>query len=497
MKTIRRLYVYVVALIGVEVVVWGTIGLLRSIFKTQDIANSPSELAQALALILVGVPIFLIHWTMAQRAAAKEEEEHSSTLRALFLYGILLGGLIPSAQSLLALINRIMLWAARLSGGLAVVGGTQSWSDNVIAMVVNLAAAAYFFSILRANRKELVEAGRFDEVRRLYRVVWVSYGLILTIYGAQQALNFAFNLPSRVLGSIGPETALNGIALLLVGAPIWAYAWKSLQAALPQANEQESYLRLGFLYLLSMIGMAKFAVPNPYRTKVADALAGRGMSAYRITDFGRHPHAATTAMLLEVDLIHRPQIDGGISGEFSEFFCVPPGPAGRRTQSGAEVCVIENRTDETVVGTVGRATSRPVAVSGRPTTADHPKVVPRVRSLKDSLEGPSPPDSVALGSGAMAAPTAPHRSSPRIHRVRSDEPNTPRSAAHRPALPPFGDNSSPGPPVTPRVADDRNGPRSCAESRPEGRTPSRRGCRCSMLSWTEIIEHSGCMRNYL
>ena len=196
MKTIRQLYVYAVAMIGVEVVIWGTVGLLRSIFGTQDIQSS-SSLAQALALILVGVPIFLIHWVLAQKAAAKDPEERSSTLRALFLYGILLGTLLPSVQQLLALVNRAMLRVAQLSGGLAIVGGTQSWEDNVIAIVANLAAAAYFFSILKGNRAELAGAeherlekaasfekaaasfekatASFDDVRRLYRVVWVEY----------------------------------------------------------------------------------------------------------------------------------------------------------------------------------------------------------------------------------------------------------------------------------------------------------------------------------
>ena len=255
MKTIRRLYVYAVAFIGIEVVLWGIIGLLRSILNTQAVGRSSSELAQALALILVGLPIFLIHWAVAQNTAAKDREDRFSTLRGLFLYGILLATLVASAQNVLALINRTMLQAAQLSGGLALAGGTQSWADNLIAILANLSIGAYFFLILRRNRSASVETDRFDEVRRLYRIVWVAYGLILTIFGAQQALSYAFSLPSSILGSIGREAALNAIALLLTGAPIWVYAWRSLQAAQADTVEQDSYLRLGFLYLLSMIGL--------------------------------------------------------------------------------------------------------------------------------------------------------------------------------------------------------------------------------------------------
>ena len=76
--------------------------------------NSASTLAQALSLILVGVPIFLVHWLWAQRVSAKDDEEKTASIRAIFLYGILLGTLIPAVQNLLALIDRTFLAAANL-----------------------------------------------------------------------------------------------------------------------------------------------------------------------------------------------------------------------------------------------------------------------------------------------------------------------------------------------------------------------------------------------
>ena len=68
MKSIRRLYFYLVAFISIEVVLWGLILLLRSILDNK-VSGGADDLAQALALILVGVPIFLIHWLWAQRAS--------------------------------------------------------------------------------------------------------------------------------------------------------------------------------------------------------------------------------------------------------------------------------------------------------------------------------------------------------------------------------------------------------------------------------------------
>jgi hypothetical protein len=208
-----------------------------------------------LALIFVGAPIFLIHWFWAQNVSAKDAEETSASVRAVFLYGILLGALIPAVQNFLAFLNRTLLSTANLSEFRAVVGGSQSWLDNLIAVLVNLLIAAYFWNILKANWRALTETENFTEIRRLYRFIWMLYGLLLLIYGVQQALSFAFTFSAQVLGEIGKETAVNAITLMLVGAPIWYYSWRLLQDGLADSAERESYLRLGLLYLLTLGGV--------------------------------------------------------------------------------------------------------------------------------------------------------------------------------------------------------------------------------------------------
>jgi hypothetical protein len=256
MKTIRRLYFYAVSIISIEVVMWGVISLLRSMFNARQVVDSASTLAQALSLILVGVPIFLIHWLWAQRVSAGDDEEKTASLRAIFLYGILLGTLIPVVQNTLALINRIFLASANLYTYRAIVGGTQTWTDNLIALVINLLIAAYFWNILKEEWRTLTETENYADIRRLYRFVWALYGLLMVVYGAQQALDYAFTLSTgTVLGMIGRETVVNAIALLVIGSPIWFFSWRILQDGLADPAERDSYLRLGILYLLSLGGV--------------------------------------------------------------------------------------------------------------------------------------------------------------------------------------------------------------------------------------------------
>ncbi|MBI3173489.1 MAG: hypothetical protein HYZ25_07210 [Chloroflexi bacterium] len=254
MKTIRRLYFYAVALISLEVVLWGGIGLLRSIVARYELGGTDA-LARALALILVGVPIFLFHWLWAQRTASRDEEERDASLRAIFLYAAMIGTLVPVTQNLLALINRLLLGGMGLSVSRAIVGGGQSWSDNLIAILINLIVAAYFWNVLRGEWRSQPGRENFADVRRLYRYLWVLYGLLMMVFGAQQLLRFVFYVPTNTLGGLGRETFVNGLALLLVGTPIWIYTWRICQNALTDSAEQGSTLRLVVLYLLALGGV--------------------------------------------------------------------------------------------------------------------------------------------------------------------------------------------------------------------------------------------------
>jgi hypothetical protein len=254
-KSIRRLYFYLVALISIEIVLWGLVSLLRSIVD-QTLSGGADALAQALALILVGVPIFLVHWLWAQRASARDEEEKTATIRAAFFYGILLGTLIPVAQNLLSFIDRSLVQVMGLGVESAFSSfRNQTLADNLIAILMNGVVAGYFWNILRGEWGTLPDKENFAEVRRLYRYIWMLYGLLLTVFGAQQILRFLLYIPGDVLGDLGREVAVNGVALLLVGTPVWAYSWRVIQESLADPAEMGSTLRLGILYLLALGGV--------------------------------------------------------------------------------------------------------------------------------------------------------------------------------------------------------------------------------------------------
>ena len=146
MRTVRRLYFYAVSLISLEVVLWGLIGLARSILNPNIVGGSISQLAQALSLILVGVPVFLIHWLTAQRNARDDMEEHASGVRAFFLYASLVVTLIPVVQNGISLINQLILIIFNMSSQLTLFNQGQNWTDNFVAIFMNSIVESWLFS---------------------------------------------------------------------------------------------------------------------------------------------------------------------------------------------------------------------------------------------------------------------------------------------------------------------------------------------------------------
>jgi hypothetical protein len=131
----------------------------------------------------------------------------------------------------------------------------QTLADNLIAIGMNLIVAAYFWNVLRGEWATLQDKKNFSDVRRLYRYIWMLYGLLMTVFGAQQILRFIFYIPGTALGEVGREVLINGIALLVVGTPIWAYSWRVIQDSLTDPAEMGSNLRLGILYFLALGGV--------------------------------------------------------------------------------------------------------------------------------------------------------------------------------------------------------------------------------------------------
>jgi hypothetical protein len=263
MQTVRRLYFYVVALISLEVVIWGVIYLARTLFDTRGLAFSRDLLATGLSLILVGLPIFLLHWIVIQRQALRDLDERSTMIRAAFLYAVQLAVLIPIVQNVLAIFTRMLMPLMNVDMRLAIVGGQQNLIDNLVAIIVNLVAWAYFYRILRNDWAVELESAHLLEVRRMYRYIWMLYGLVFAVAGVQNLVQYLLHVLSGT--SLSYNVLLgNGIPLVLVGGVIWSFSWRMIQQQEDDPDERRSTLRLVALYLITLVSAVVVFVSGIY-----------------------------------------------------------------------------------------------------------------------------------------------------------------------------------------------------------------------------------------
>lgn len=248
MRTVRRLYVYLVTLISLELIVWGLINLLQNSLSVLP-RTTTNVLASGLSLVLVGIPFFVLHGWLAQREALRDSEERTSRVRALFHYAARLALLGPVIFQLFDLVRYPLELLLGLTPALSGRSGSTPL-DNGIAIFVNCLAWAAMESLLRSDWRSAPTAGTFIETRRLSRYIWMLYGLGFMLIGIVQVLQYLLypvSSPSypRLYGL---QQLATGLALILVGVPLWVYRWGIVQRTQNNPEERPSTLRLVVLF---------------------------------------------------------------------------------------------------------------------------------------------------------------------------------------------------------------------------------------------------------
>lgn len=265
MQIIRRLYFYAVTLVSLEIVIWGLIGLMRTVFSAAALGATADRLAAPLAFILVGLPVFLMHWRMVQGMAAENADEAASRIRAAFFYIALAATFLPAIQNALAFVSRSLTQAFGIDSSQALLGSGQTLADNAVAVGVNLLLAVYLYRRNQQNwsgeicallsEQDSERLGEnYADARRLYRYLWLSYSLALTVLGVRQLLAYLLLSP-QVLGVPPAILLANGLALTAIGFPIWLATQRLIDRSLTDSAEASSWLRVAFLYGLTWLGM--------------------------------------------------------------------------------------------------------------------------------------------------------------------------------------------------------------------------------------------------
>lgn len=114
--TVRRLYYYIVAAIGLGLLWVGAVGILQTLldrFLVSEGGFWVEPLATGLSLVIVGTPIWWLHWrtaqAIAQRTDASGVQERASLPRRVYLYGVALVGALLILFHLAQVVYRLLL----------------------------------------------------------------------------------------------------------------------------------------------------------------------------------------------------------------------------------------------------------------------------------------------------------------------------------------------------------------------------------------------------
>ena len=117
--TVRRIYYYLMAAVGLALLWVGLVELLHALLDTfltgmsgpADIWHEP--LANGLSLLAVGAPIWALHWRSVQhvagQATAAGSAERDALMRKIYLYGVALIGALIILFQLAQVIYRLLL----------------------------------------------------------------------------------------------------------------------------------------------------------------------------------------------------------------------------------------------------------------------------------------------------------------------------------------------------------------------------------------------------
>ncbi|HLB50475.1 MAG TPA: DUF5671 domain-containing protein [Anaerolineales bacterium] len=259
MVTVRRWYVFLVCAVSLQSVTWAVIALLRNLFISGRGAPV-TAIAFQIAVIVIGLPVFLVHWLWAQRLAGQDTDERESALRRLYLYGTLAAFLGPIAANTFGLIATLLGLAfggRRTDFGFFEFSPTEFIIRDLVAIAVLALLWFYHQRVTAADAKAAPETGNSATVRRLYVLSFSAAGVTMTTMAIVHLLRW-------IMFQFGGGAAIGGsdivgltdeAARLIVGVPLWLTFWRWTQQlfAGPSEEERESALRKFYLYVVVII----------------------------------------------------------------------------------------------------------------------------------------------------------------------------------------------------------------------------------------------------
>lgn len=245
MGNTKRWYIYVTSAVTLNAVTWGVITFLRNLF-VGGFRPDVAEIAYQLAILLIGFPIYIIHWLWSQRLTEKDIEERSAFQRCLYLYIVLAGALGPILNSTFSLFEDGVIY-----------GDRDAYVVNLISIVVLAFVYGYHLKVLDKDINALNGRAGAPSVRRLYVIGTTAVGLVMSAMASYTLLRWLFYQGgTKMVGSAFKSEVGVEIVRLIIGVVVWVIFWRWFQRLFISSKEEQAAVgRKAYLYLIVFISV--------------------------------------------------------------------------------------------------------------------------------------------------------------------------------------------------------------------------------------------------
>jgi Domain of unknown function (DUF5671) len=259
MPNIRRTYVYVIAAASLAFLIYGLLGAGSALLEmVQGGIWGQLGYRQAIAgngaAIIVALPLWVLHWSWAQRLAANDSAERSSGIRRLYIYAVLAALISVIGNSTFGFLDTVL---TRIYSGSGVDTGGKI-IQSLFELVIVGAFWAYTFKVASADRAAVGETGATATLRR-----WYAYGaqfvaLLATLFGARTLLENVFQALFMRGVVFRPEESISqAVAVTVTGLSIWLFHRSWVERGNIADDDRQSTLRA--VYTFGIIAISSLA----------------------------------------------------------------------------------------------------------------------------------------------------------------------------------------------------------------------------------------------
>jgi hypothetical protein len=265
-SSFRRWYFYVVSAISLQAVTWAVIALLRNLLlpllKPAGPPFSPrvESIALQISVILIGLPMFLLHWRWASRDTVGSRLLPERFLYLYVMIGAFLVPLISNANGFLQALLRLLSSTPPLRQF-----STNDLPDEAkliytaVAILVLGLMLFYHTRLLKADRSSPAAITLTAPIHRLFIYIFSAAGLLMTSIAAANILQWLLLVSDDRGGLAASRQLINAIAALITGLFLWLYFWRRAQQLFHSGGKEEQRSLLRKIYLYFVILLAVYA----------------------------------------------------------------------------------------------------------------------------------------------------------------------------------------------------------------------------------------------